>query len=236
MTGAISTFFDQLESGLLDLASSALVYPALFAFAMIDGFFPPIPSESAVIALAVSAHATGEPELFLVLLVAAAGAWCGDQIAYQLGRLLGTERIRFLRSSRGRRAVAWATRALQQRGAVFILAARYVPVGRVAVNMTAGAVGYARRRFMAFSAIAAVAWSAYSTLIGLVAAQWLGDRPLLAMVVGVVVGIAMGVVLDLLLTRRRAGEGEAGADAKAGASEAVWLHGEDRSHAAEKRQ
>jgi len=205
---AVSTFLENLETWVLALAASAWIYPALFGFATIDGFFPPIPSESVVITLAVSAHATGEPNLLLVLLVAALGAWTGDQIAFAIGRAIGTDRVRLLRTARGRKAVAWAERALAHRGASFILAARYIPVGRVAVNMTAGAVGYPRRRFMAFSGIAAVTWSLYSVLIGLVAAQWLGHEPLLAMVVGVVLGIATGFVIDrvLIMRARRRGE------------------------------
>ena len=211
MPDAVSTFLENLENletWVLALAASAWIYPALFGFATIDGFFPPIPSESVVITLAVSAHATGEPNLLLVLLVAALGAWTGDQIAFAIGRAIGTERVRLLRTARGRKAVAWAERALAHRGASFILAARYIPVGRVAVNMTAGAVGYPRRRFMAFSGIAAVTWSLYSVLIGLVAAQWLGHEPLLAMVVGVVLGIATGFVIDrvLMMRARRRGD------------------------------
>jgi membrane-associated protein len=206
VTEAVSTFLENLEAWILALAASGWIYPALLGFATIDGFFPPIPSESVVITLAVSAHATGSPNLLLVLVIAAVGAWTGDQIAFSLGRAIGTERIAFLRTARGRKAVAWAERALAHRGASFILAARYIPIGRVAVNMTAGAVGYPRRRFMAFSAIAAVTWALYSVLIGLVAAQWLGHEPLLAMVVGVVIGIAAGFVIDRILmvrSRRR---------------------------------
>jgi membrane protein DedA with SNARE-associated domain len=208
LTEAVPTLLENLETWILALASSAWIYPALFGFATIDGFFPPVPSESVVITLAVSAHATGSPNLLLVLVIAAAGAWTGDQIAFSLGRAIGTERFRFLRSARGRRTVAWAERALAHRGASFILAARYVPVGRVAVNMTAGAVGYPRGRFMAFSGLAAVTWAVYSVLIGLVAAQWLGHEPLLAMVVGVVLGVVTGFVIDrvLMVRARRRGE------------------------------
>ncbi|MBD8080493.1 DedA family protein [Cellulosimicrobium arenosum] len=213
MTEAVTTFLENLEHWVLALSASAWIYPALFAFATIDGFFPPVPSESVVITLAVAAHATGSPNLVLVLVVAALGAWLGDQIAFSIGRAVGTDRVRFLRGPRGRRAVAWAERALAHRGASFILAARYIPIGRVAVNMTAGAVGYPRSRFMLFSGIAAVTWAVYSVLIGLVAARWLGHEPLLAMVVGVVLGVATGFVIDrLLMTRsRRRGDPDLGA-------------------------
>ncbi|MET7134180.1 DedA family protein [Cellulosimicrobium sp. MI9406] len=208
MPDAVSIFLENLEHWILALAASAWIYPALFGFATIDGFFPPVPSESVVITLAVSAHATGEPNLVLVLLVAALGAWTGDQIAFAIGRAVGTERLRILRTPRGRRAVGWAERALAHRGASFILAARYIPVGRVAVNMTAGAVRYPRRRFMAFSGIAAVTWAVYSVLIGLVAARWLGHEPLLAMVVGIVLGVGSGFVIDRVLMMRARQRGE----------------------------
>ncbi|MFE7508497.1 DedA family protein [Promicromonospora sp. NPDC057488] len=196
MLELISTVLSATEAWILAMAASPWIYPAMFAFATIDGFFPPLPSESVVITLTVSAHSTGTPWMWLVLIAAAAGAWLGDQIAYQIGKMIGTDRVPFLRSARGRRAVDWAERALTRRGASFILAARYVPIGRVAVNMTAGAVGYPRRRFMFIAAIAAVMWALYSAGIGLVAAQWLGHEPLLAIVIGVVLGVAMGFIVD----------------------------------------
>src|SRR5699024_7632740 len=130
--------------------------------ATIDGFFPPVPSEAVVITLAVAASTSGAPNMLAVFVVAAVGAWVGDQSACASGRGIGTARAPFLRGPRGQRAVAWARQALSARGASFILAARYVPIGRVAVNMSAGALGYRRRSFMTISAIAGVTWAAYS--------------------------------------------------------------------------
>ncbi|PZR54894.1 DedA family protein [Xylanimonas oleitrophica] len=192
----LSTFLAQLEGWILALSGSPWVYPVMWALATVDGFFPPLPSESVVITLAVASKTAGVPWLPGILLTAMAGAWVGDQIAYQIGRSIGVERIRVLRTRRGRETVAWSRRALARRGASFIIAARYVPVGRVAVNMTAGAVQYPRKRFMLFSAIAAVVWALYSAVVGLTAGAWLGHQPLLAMVAGVVVGVLLGVVLD----------------------------------------
>jgi membrane protein DedA with SNARE-associated domain len=201
----LSTLLDQLEGWVLALSGSGWVFPALFGLATLDGFFPPVPAESVIITLTVAWRSTGAPWLPGIMLIAMVGAWCGDQIAYHIGRAVGTERIAFLRSERGRATVAWARRALARRGASFIIAARYVPIGRVAVNMTAGAVGYPRRRFMIFSGIAAVLWGVYSVAIGVLAGAWLGHNPLLAMAVGVVAGALLGVGLDRvvrLLMRR----------------------------------
>lgn len=214
MIELVSQIARDVEAWILALTSSWWVFVALFALCTIDGFFPPVPSESIVITLAVTAHTTELPNIWLVLLVAMAGAWCGDQIAFSLGRWIGTDRIPWLRSARGRRSVEWAERAIAHRGASFILGARYVPIGRVAVNMTAGAVGYKRERFVAVTAVAAVMWAIYSVLIGLAAATWLGHSTLLAMGVGVVGGVVTGILIDRIMTwvarRRAARAGEAG--------------------------
>lgn len=183
------------------LAGSPWVFLALYFFATIDGFFPPIPSESVVIGLAALSLSTGEPNLWLVGVVAAAGAFTGDQIAYSIGKNVPIRRVRYLQGDRAQAAFAWAERALAERGASFIIAARYVPVGRVAVNMTAGGLGYPRRRFSALAAIAAVTWAAYSLALGIGAGAWLHDRPLVAVAVGVAGGIVLGWLIDHLLAR-----------------------------------
>lgn len=190
-----------IEGWIPAMAGSPWAYPALALFAMIDGFFPPIPSESVVIALASVAVTSGSPNLLLIALAAAVGAWVGDQIAYQIGSKVDVHRIRFFRGERGTKALAWAEHALRHRGSSFILAARYVPIGRVAVNMTAGALGYPRRRFMALTALAGATWAGYGTLIGLGAGVWLEDHPLIAVVVGVVVGTVVGLAIDWVLRR-----------------------------------
>jgi membrane-associated protein len=190
-----------IEAWALALVGSPWIFVVLFLFAMIDGFFPPIPSESLVIALAAVAIASGEPNIWLVMLAASLGAFTGDQIAYQIGTKVKVRQLRLLSSARGQAAIDWAEHTLSKRGAAFIIAARYVPVGRVAVNMTAGAVGYPRRRFVGLTAIAAVTWGAYAALIGIGAGAWLGDNMVVAVSVGVVGGVALGVVIDWAMRR-----------------------------------
>lgn len=202
----------------LALAGTPWVFLAVYAFATIDGFFPPIPSESVIIALAAAFIANGTPDFWILGAVAAAGAFCGDQIAYSIGQRIPVRRLRFMQGSKARHAVDWAETALAERGASFIIAARYVPIGRVAVNMTAGSVGYPRRRFSLMASVAAVSWSIYSVLLGVGAGHLFGkEYTLLAMVVGVVGGLVLGVVVDQVIQRigRRRGRpvgGEFAAD------------------------
>ena len=64
-----------------------------------------------------------------------------------------------MRGERGQKALDWAEHALEHRGPAFIIGARYVPIGRVAVSMTAGGVHYPRRLIMLLAGIAAVGWA-----------------------------------------------------------------------------
>jgi membrane protein DedA with SNARE-associated domain len=190
-----------LEHWVLALAGSPWVYVVLYTFAAIDGFFPPIPSESIVIALAALSASTGSPHLAVLIPVAALGAFTGDQIAYAIGSRVDLHSVRLFRGPKGRSALAWAENALAHRGSSFILAARYIPVGRVAVNMAAGALGFPRRRFVGLTAIAGVSWAAYGTAIGVGTGEWLKGHPIIAVVVGIVVGLVVGVGIDVVLRR-----------------------------------
>jgi membrane-associated protein len=191
----------RIEDGILSLAASVWIYPGIFAATVIDGIFPPVPSESVVIAAAAVAQQEGRPYLWGIFAVAAAGAWCGDQIAYSIGRVIPLTRIPFLRGARGRAAVEWADHALEHRGTSFILAARFIPIGRVAVNLSAGALRFPRPRFMAIDAVAALLWATYGCVLGAFAGDLVHDNLLLSITVGVVGGIVLGVVVDRLLAR-----------------------------------
>lgn len=188
---------------MLTLSASPLVYVAMYLFAVLDGLLPPIPSESLVIALAAVSSAAGHPSLWLVTLVAAAGAFTGDQLTYLLGRRIDLRGSRLLRGERAQRALDRAGAMLDSRGAVVVVSARFVPAGRVAVNLTAGAFAYPRRRFVLLSALGTAAWAVYFTVIGIGAGAWLDGRPVLAIVVGVVGGITLGVVADRAIHRLR---------------------------------
>ncbi|MFC4554374.1 DedA family protein [Georgenia faecalis] len=202
-----------VEESVLGLAGSPWILLAVFVLATIDGFFPPVPSESVVIAVAVLAITGEGPSLWLLIAAAAAGAFSGDLIAFGVGTKVPIHRLRMFQGDRGQGALAWASRALATRGTVFILSARFVPVGRVAVNMTAGAVAYPRRRFIVIAAIAAVIWGGYSTLLGMGAGVFLHEHPLVAVAVGVLGGVLLGFVVDAVLKRvsRRMGRADDGA-------------------------
>ncbi|MCL2594681.1 MAG: DedA family protein [Promicromonosporaceae bacterium] len=188
----------QVEAWVLTAAAEVWIYPLLFVMVVADGIFPPVPSEAVLLSLAAIHQTPGTPPLLALFLVGALGAWCGDQLAYAVGRVLGTDRTRLLRGSRGQAAVAWAYRSLARHGTSFIIATRYLPVIRVAVPIAAGAVRYPRRAFMRVTAVSSLLWSAYMLATGLLAGVWFEEYPLAAMSVGVVAGLIVGLLADRL--------------------------------------
>ncbi len=191
-----------MEAWALGLAGSPWVLLVLYLFATIDGFFPPIPSESLVIALATLSVVPGvRPALLPVILVAAAGAFTGDQIAYTIGGRVDVRRLRIFRGAKAQAALDWAQRALTERGASFIIAGRYIPVGRVAVNMTAGALHFSRKTFVGLDVVASITWACYGAAIGVGAGRLLQGHPIVAILVGVVGGMVIGLLVDAALGR-----------------------------------
>lgn len=194
---------DALTQLLLAGAGSPLILLAVFVVVAIDGFFPPVPSETVVVALASIGFATGAPNPWLVLLVATAGSFVGDNVAFTIGRRIGIDRFRLTRGPRTARLLGRVRGTLEQRSASTVLTARFIPVGRVAVNVLAGSSAFPRRRFVALSAISGVLWAAYSILIGVLAGAWLHDQPLLGAAVAAVAALGLGLLVDRISRRAR---------------------------------
>jgi len=208
-----------IDSWLTSLVDSVWALPIVLLSTMADGFFPPIPSETVVVALGAVASSHSDVGLIVAVIVTATvGAWCGDVAVYLLGCKVPLHRWRLLRGRRSQEALAWARGAIDRNALGVIISARYVPVGRVAVNLTAGSVRLRARRFLPAAALAATAWATYTTLLGALAGRWLDGHPGYAALVGIVAGVALGTCLDRLVRwvrgrrdrRRAAPDGEPG--------------------------
>lgn len=148
---------EALNELIVSWAASPFVLVVVVLLVALDGFFPPMPSESVVVAVAAIGVATGTPNPWAVLLVAAIGSFVGDNLAFSLGRRVDLDRFRWTRGPRAARLLESARGALDRRAASVILTARFVPVGRVAVNVMAGSTGFPRRRFVPLSAVSGAA-------------------------------------------------------------------------------
>lgn len=197
---------DVINEFVIGQAAALWVYPLLFAVCVIDGFFPPVPSETVLVTLASLSGSTGRPNLGFVIPLAAAGAIIGDNIAYTIGRRVGTRRWSWMRTARARAAFGWARKGLDTRGAAIILTARYVPIGRIAVNMTAGATRYPRRKFVPLTVLAGITWALYSTMMGRLVGGFFHTQPLLGAAVSICVAVVMGIGIDHVVQKLQRGE------------------------------
>jgi membrane protein DedA with SNARE-associated domain len=220
----------ELEAWILQIADAWWVHLVVYAFAALDGFFPSVPSESTIVTLSSLWSSSGKPSILLIGLAAWVGAFTGDNLGYLLGNRIGWERFRFLREGKGRRAVEAAESGLEKRALVFLMTARYIPFGRTAVNLVAGAVHYPHRHFWPRSLLSTFVWAVYSCAIGAVAGAWFEDNHLLAITVALVAAVAMALIVERLIAavhrrldrraERRKGPTETLEEAEARAAEA----------------
>lgn len=194
---------DQLSDLLVSLTASPWVLLVVVTVCLIDGFFPPVPSETTVVAAFAAALAAGHEIGWTIGIVAAAaiGAVVGDSIAFAVGSRLGLQRFRWMRTPRVRRATGWIARRMQTSPATLVLVGRYIPVGRVAVNAMAGASGLPYRRFVRLAAVAGALWALMCVAIAGLSAAWLGD-PVLAALLAITVMLGLGGCIDLISRRR----------------------------------
>lgn len=188
-----------LEDWILQIGDAWWVHLVVYAFAALDGFFPTVPSESTIVSLSSLWSSSGRPSIILIGLAAWAGAFTGDNLGYLLGNKIGWERFRFLRGGKGRRAVEAAENGLRKRALVFLMTARYIPFGRTAVNLVAGAVHYPHRLFWPRSLLSTFVWAVYSCAIGAVAGAWFENNHLLAITVALVAAIVMALVVERII-------------------------------------
>jgi membrane protein DedA with SNARE-associated domain len=180
----------------IDLSAYAnWVYAVVALLVLADAVVPLVPSETALITGGVLA-AQGHLWLPGLIGAAAAAAFCGDLISYRFGGVLGTRlRTRLLRRRWGRGAVAWTATRLHRDGTPLLIAARFVPGGRTASTLSAGFVGYPRRRFMVVAAVGGTLWASAQCLLGFLSGH-VTSNPLVG------VALASGVALILAVGGR----------------------------------
>lgn len=196
---------EHVDSVLGTLIASPFVLAVVFVLCVVDGFFPPVPSETVVVAAVASAVAgDADPawHVAAVLITATAGAWAGDLTAFAMGRRLGTRTRSPARSGRVERLVGWARSRMRERPATLVLVGRLIPVGRVAVNMTAGVTGMATRRFAPLALAAGAVWSCMCLGIATLAATLFGGSPTVAALAAIVLSVVLGVVVDRVVSAR----------------------------------
>jgi membrane-associated protein len=183
--------------------SSGWAYGIVFLFAFLDAIIPIVPSETAVITAGVVA-ASGDLSLALIIPAAAVGAFLGDNTVYLIGRQFGSRATeRFFIGEKARRRIEWADEQLRERGGELIAVGRFIPGGRTAVTLSAGALGFPWRRFAVFDAAAALGWALYSALLGYYGGRTFEGAKGLALALVTAFAAAGGIELTRWALKRR---------------------------------
>ena len=193
-----------LDSVLDSVSDSSWTYGVVFLLAMLDAFFPVVPSETAVITAGVLS-ATGDVLVGVVILCAALGAIVGDNVSFGLGRSVGEPIAKRLFKGERQRHLEWAERALDERGPYLIVIGRFIPGGRTAITFSAGLLEMRWRRFLTWDVVAGFVWASYAGLLGYVGGKAFEEQPWKGVVIAFVVafGIAGGVEAYRWRRRRR---------------------------------
>jgi membrane-associated protein len=181
-------------------------YLVIFAIAVVDAFFPVVPSESLVV-IGGNLASTGDLEFLLVVLAGAAGAILGDNISFAIGHVVGERTVkRVFANETWHKRLEWAERTLDERGAYIILIARFIPGGRTAVTFSAGYIPtFPWRRFIVYDTAAGILWATYATSLGYFGGKTFEDHPIWGLALALAVALALGFVVEAIrhLRRRR---------------------------------
>ena len=188
--------FDQIAEW---VSGSSWSYFVIFIVAVIDAFFPLVPSETVLI-IGGSFAASGDLNLLFVIVAGAAGAILGDNISYGIGTLVGERTVkRWFRSEKARKRLEWAERTLDERGAYIIIIARFIPGGRTAVTFSAGYIPSFRwRRFIVYDVTAGVIWATYAALLGYLGGKTFEDHPFWGVLIALGVALSLGLLVEVV--------------------------------------
>lgn len=182
-------------------------YWAILVGVTVDSFGVPVPGEVMLLAASVYAGATHHLTIGLVVLAAAVGGVCGDNLSYLLGRRGGSRLLRrygrFVRVDA--RRIRLGHYIFQRYGAAIVFLGRFIPVLHIWSAFLAGTHAMAWRRFALCNAIGCLVWAsalgAVGYAFGSTALRYGGVLVGLSVPLAVFLGVA--VLLLLRLFERR---------------------------------
>jgi membrane protein DedA with SNARE-associated domain len=181
------------------VSGSSWSYFVIFIVAVIDAFFPLVPSET-VLVIGGSFAASGDLNLLFVILAGSAGAVLGDNISYGIGKLVGERTVkRWFRSEKAHKRLEWAERTLDERGAYIIIIARFLPGGRTAVTFSAGYIPtFPWRRFIVYDIVAGVIWATYAALLGYFGGKTFENHPFWGVALALGIALSLGLLVEVV--------------------------------------
>jgi membrane-associated protein len=162
---------------------------------LLIGFFLPGDTLLFTMGLLVGTGVVATPIWEAALLLAVA-AFVGNVVGYEIGHAVGPAIFKrddspLFKHENVERAAAF----FERWGPAAVLVARFVPIVRTFITVTAGVARMDRRRYLTYSGIGAVLWAGGVTLLG----YWLGSVQFVRDNVDVIFAIAEVVIVGVVL-------------------------------------
>lgn len=148
-------------------------YLFVFIFMVIESSFIPFPSEVVVPPAAYLAMQRGDMNIFVVVLVATAGALCGALINYVLSLLIGRPIVYAFANSRighacliNQEKVEKAEDYFDKHGAASTFIGRLIPAVRQLISIPAGIARMNIWVFILYTGLGALLWNAILAVLG----------------------------------------------------------------------
>lgn len=207
-----------VEQWLAD-APEEMAYVLSFLLVWFDAVVPIFPAETTLTAASTLA-AEGSLDLELVMLAGAMGAIVGDSSLFWIARK-NTRRLQGrLDQALENPKVRTAWGALDRSPGLLIVAGRYVPGMRFAVNASMGMSGIPYRRFLPWSILGGALWSVYTCALANNVATTLAGYPLASLVISSLITSA-AIAAIYFVDRRRRNSAETAEPAGAGVPAAI---------------
>ncbi len=168
IASGVFDFLNSMTEWLGDISARWWFILLIFIIALLDSIVPVVPSESTVIIGGIAAG-QGDQLLLLVIVMGAVGAFCGDSIAYYLGKRFRPKVTRLLgrKNGDGDEKMAKAAAQIDKRGGLLLITARFIPGGRTLMTLSCGATERPYKKwFVPWDIVAASLWASYAAIIG----------------------------------------------------------------------
>ena len=178
-------------------------YVLCFLLVWFDAVVPIFPGETTLAAASTLAAEGAGLELELVMLAGALGAIVGDSSLFWIARKSAARVEGQLDKALENPKVRAGWDALDRSPGVLIVAGRYVPGMRFAVNASMGLSSLPYRRFLPWSIVGGILWSVYTCTLAYKVATTLSGFPIASLVISSLITSAALTAIYLVDRRRR---------------------------------
>jgi len=201
----LANIITDLTEWLEDISAEWWFLLVILGVALLDSVIPIVPSETTVILGGIAAGIS--PELLLVILAGASGAFLGDNLAYEIGYRF-SDRVTRYASTRPKFAkrIEWARVQIRLRGGPLLITARFIPGGRTALTITSGITRQPRGWFARWIAIAAVIWASYAALLGAIGKETFKENHTAAFLLAFGTAVSVTIFIEIIRHFRTKGK------------------------------